>query len=235
MKINCSDEKIDALRDKVKGFATTMPMGKFKVVRLEEFDYLGHDAQALLRALIEDVSSSCRFIATCNYINKVTPPLRSRFQEFAIKAPAREDIVVLAAEILEAEGIEFDVDDLDKVVAASYPDVRKMIQLLEGSSINGKLSLTTGAAAADWKLELLPLLEAGDLKAARKVVCDSATTEELQDVFRFLFDNLHRIKCLKANVEEAVLRINDYQYKHVFVGDKELNVYALFGELALLS
>ena len=235
MKINCSDEKIDALRDKVKGFATTMPMGKFKVVRLEEFDYLGHDAQALLRALIEDVSGSCRFIATCNYINKVTPPLRSRFQEFAIKAPAREDIVVLAAEILEAEGIEFDVDDLDKVVAASYPDVRKMIQLLEGSSINGKLSLTSGAAAADWKLELLPLLEAGDLKSARKVVCDSATTEELQDVFRFLFDNLHRIKCLKANVEEAVLRINEYQFKHAFVGDKELNVYALFAELAFLS
>ena len=141
----------------------------------------------------------------------------------------------LAAEILETEGIEFDVDDLDKVVAASYPDVRKMIQLLEGSSINGKLSLTTGAAAADWKLELLPLLEAGDLKSARKVVCDSATTEELQDVFRFLFDNLHRIKCLKANVEEAVLRINEYQFKHAFVGDKELNVYALFAELALLS
>ncbi len=235
MKINCSDEKIDALRDKVKGFATTMPFGKFKVVRLEEFDYLGHDAQALLRALIEEVSGSCRFIATCNYINKVTPPLRSRFQEMAIKAPAREDIIVLAAEILEAEGVEFEIDDLDKVVAASYPDVRKMIQMLDGGSIGGKLNLTKTDGVSDWKIDLLTFLEAGDLKAARKAVCDSATVEELQDVFRFLFDNLHRMPSLKANIEDVAVAINDYQYKHAFVSDKEINIFALFATLNSLA
>jgi DNA polymerase III delta prime subunit len=235
LKVNCSDEKIEAIREKVSGFATTMAMGSFKVVRLEEFDYLGHDAQALLRALMEEVSSSCRFIATCNYITKVTPPLRSRFQEFQIAAPAKEDVIVLAAEILEAEGVAFEVEDLETVVAASYPDVRKMIQILEGSSIDGKLSLASSESAHDWKLELLPLLESGDLKGARKVVCESATIQELDDVFTFLFRNITKIKKLKGYVDDAIVLINEYQYKHAFVGDKELNVYALFLEIERLT
>lgn len=232
MKINCSDEKIDALRDKVKGFATTMALGKFKVVRLEEFDYLGHDAQALLRALIEEVSGSCRFIATCNYINKVTPPLRSRFQEFQISAPAKDDVLLLGAEILEAEGVDFDIEDLEKVVSASYPDVRKMIQLLEGSVIAGKLSLgSANASVSDWKISLLSHLETSDLKAARKEVCESATKEELADVYRFLYDNIHRVKALKNHVDDAIVLIAEYQFKHAFVADYELNVAALFIEI----
>jgi DNA polymerase III delta prime subunit len=235
LKINCSDEKIDAMRDKVKGFATTMAVGKFKVVRLEEFDYLGHDAQALLRALIEEVSDSCRFIATCNYINKVTPPLRSRFQEFQISAPARDDVLVLGAEILESEEVEFDVADLEKIVAASYPDIRKMIQRLEGSTINGRLSLSAENRIADWKLDLLPALEAGDLKLARKIVCESASREELQDVFRFLYDNIQRVKMLKNRTDEAIVLIAQYQYQHAFVADPEINTAALFIELGGLA
>jgi replication factor C small subunit len=235
LRINCSDEKIDALRDKVKGFATTMPIGNFKVVRLEEFDYLNHDAQALLRALMEDVSDTCRFIATCNYIGKLTPPLRSRFQEFQIAAPGREDSLVLAAEILEAEGIAFELDDVEKVVAAAYPDLRKMIQLLDGNSIDGRLDLANAASVADWKLELLPALEASDLKAARKIVCESATIEELQDVFRFLYDNLHRVKRLTKNLDDAIVLLAEYQYKHAFAADKEINTAALFIELNNLT
>lgn len=235
LKVNCSNEKIEAIRDKVLGFATTMAMGHFKVVRLEEFDYLGHDAQALLRALMEDVSNSCRFIATCNYINKVTPPLRSRFQEFQLVAPAKEDVIVLAAEILEAEGIAFEVDDVEKIVAASYPDVRKMIQLLEGSAIDGTLSLSNGTSVADWKLDLLPALEASDLKLARKIVCESATAQELSDVFRFLYDNMHRAKKLKTHLDDATVLLAQYQYQHAFVADPEINIAALFIELNSLT
>jgi replication factor C small subunit len=214
-----------------------MAMGKFKVVRLEEFDYLGHDAQALLRALMEDVSNSCRFIATCNYINKVTPPLRSRFSggEFQIAAPAKEDVIVLAAEILEAEGVTFDVDDLEKVVAASYPDVRKMINLLEGSTIDGVLSLSNGASVADWKLDLLPALEASDLKLARKIVCESATAQELTEVFRFMFDNVHRVKKLKGYLDDAIVLLAQYQYQHAFVSDPEINIAAMFIEIDRLT
>lgn len=236
MKVNCSNEKIEAIREKVLGFATTMAMGEFKVVRLEEFDYLGHDAQALLRALMEDVSNSCRFIATCNYINKVTPPLRSRFQEFQISAPAKEDVIVLAAEILEAEGAEFDVEDVEMAVSAAYPDVRKMIQLLEGNTIDGKFQLGSGeTSVADWKLELLPALEDSDLKLARKVVCESATQQELVEVFRFLFDNIHRVKKLKGYLDDAICLIAQYQYQHAFVADPEINIAALFIEIGRLT
>ncbi len=238
MKINCSDEKIEAVREKVFGFATTMSMGKFKVVRLEEFDYMGGDAQALLRGLMEDVSSSCRFIATCNYINKVIPPLRSRFAgaEFHINAPAKEDVIVLGAEILEAEAVTFDVDDLEKIVAASYPDVRKMIHLLQNNTIEGKLSLgAEGATVADWKLELLPALEASDLKAARKIVCESASQQELVEIFTFLYHNLHRVKKLKGYLDDAIVLCAQYQHMHAFAADPELNVAALFIEIGALT
>jgi DNA polymerase III delta prime subunit len=236
LKINCSDEKIEAVRDKIKGFATTMPMGKFKVVRLEEFDYMGHEAQALLRVLMEDVIGSCRFIATCNYVNKVIPSLRSRFtHELPMLAPTREEVLVRAAEILEQEGVSFSLDDLEKVVAVAYPDVRKVIQLLQSSTIDSKLDLDSGEKVVDWKLDLLPTLEASDLKTARKIVCESATPEEMQDVYRFLFDNIHRVKKLKGYIDEAIVLIAEYQYKHAFVADKEINVAALFIEIDSLT
>jgi DNA polymerase III delta prime subunit len=233
LKINCSDEKIDAMRDKVKNFAMTMSVGKFKVVRLEEFDHLSNDAQALLRDLIEATERSCRYIATCNYIHKVTPPLRSRFSEFQFVAPSRDDILVRSAEILEAENIMFELDDLEKTVAAGYPDFRKIIQLLESNSIGGTLKIDGGGAAHDWKLELLPLLETGDLKGCRKLVCETATQAELVEVFRFLYDNLHRCKKLKQQ-DEAIVLLADYMYRHAFVSDPELNIAALFIELTAL-
>lgn len=235
MRINCSDEKIDALRDKVSGFANTMPLGKFKIVQLEEFDMLGQVAQGLLRVLIEDVSDTCRFIATCNYINKVTPPLRSRFEEFSFKSPQRDEVLIKMAEILEIEGIDFEINDLEKIVAAGYPDIRKTILLLDAGSKSGKLQLTQGGIADDWKLQLLPLLEQSNISACRKLVCDSANKDELQDVFRFLYDNLHRSKKLSVNTDEAIALLAKYQYQDAFVADKEINIAALFCELDMLG
>lgn len=233
LKINCSDEKIDAMRDKVKNFAMTMAVGKFKLVRLEELDGIGPDAQRLLRDLIETTERNCRFIATCNYTHLIIPPLRSRFQEFQLAAPSKDDVLIKAAEILEAESVEFDLDDLEKVVAVGYPDFRKVIQLMEQSSKTGKLVIKGAEAAQDWKLQLLPLIEAGDISAAREVVCTSATKEELIDIYRFLYSNLHRCKKLKRQ-DEAIVLIAQYQYQHSFVSDPELQVAALFIEIAAL-
>jgi DNA polymerase III delta prime subunit len=235
LKINCSDEKIDALRDKVKSFATTMPYGDFKVVRLEEIDYLSLDGQALLRDLIETTSGTCRFIGTCNYLNKVIPPLQDRFILHHFGAPNRDEMLLRAAEILEAKNIEFTLEDLEAVVAAAYPSMRQVLQLLEGHSTSGTLLLGGGeSASADWKLGLLPLLEAGDLKGARKLVSESATREELVDVFRYLYDNLHKVKTLKTKQDQAVVLIAQYQYQHAFVADGEINIAALFIELGAL-
>lgn len=233
LKINCSDEKIDAMRDKVKNFAMTMSIGKFKVVRLEEMDGLGEEAQKLLRDLIETTERSCRFIATCNYINKIMPEMRSRFNEFKFMSPSRDDILIRAAEVLETEGVTFELDDLEKTVAAGYPDFRKILSLLESNSIGGTLQIDGGGAAQDWKLQLLPLLEAGDLRACRKLVCETATQSELIDVYRFMYDNLHRIKSLKKQ-DEAIVLLAQYQYQHAFVSDPELQIAALFIELMAL-
>lgn len=231
LRINCSDEKIDAIRDKVKTFAYTMAMGDYKVVQLEEMDHLSLDAQALLRVLIEDVSGSCRFIATGNHENKIIPAMHSRFQVFRFSRPDREQVLLRMADVLVAENVEFEVDDLEKVVEAGYPDVRKVLQLLEAGSKNGKLTIQGEGAVADWKLQLLPLLEVGDLKGARTLVCTSASKEELQDVFSFLYNNLHRTQ-LKQ--DEAIVMIADYMYKHSFAADPEINIAALFIELSTL-
>lgn len=247
LRINCSDEKIDAMRDKVRAFASTMPLGRlhlgdgpadprpeFKVVQLEEFDYLSLDAQALLRSLIEDTSSTCRFIATCNYVNKVIPALRSRFQEVEFKAPDAEAVAVRCAEILEGRSITFALEDLDAVVSAGYPDIRKTITMLEQFSTSGTLTISTTSQASDWKLSLLPLLDTGDFRAARKVVCESATKEELVDVYRFLYDNITKLKTLKGKHDQAVVLIAQYQYQHAFVSDPEIQIAALFIELGNL-
>jgi DNA polymerase III delta prime subunit len=234
LKINCSDEQIDSIRDKVKSFAYTMPTGKFRVVRLEEMDWLSQPAQGLLRALIEEVQMSCVFIGTANYKNKIMPPLRSRFQEYDISAPNREDMLVRAAEILEKEGVTFEVDDLDKVIAAAYPDFRKTLHILEAGSKSKTLVLMNAETVHDWKLQLLPLLEAGDFKGARKLVCETANREELQDVYRFLYENIHRVKKLKGKEDQAVVTIAQYQYQHGFVADVEIQVAALFIELGAL-
>lgn len=234
LRLNCSDEKIDAIREKVKVFAYTMAMGDFKVVQLEEMDYLSLDAQALLRSLIEDVSNSCRFIATANYENKIIEPMFSRFQTIKFAKPDREQILLRMADILVAENTEFDVPDLEKVVEAGYPDIRKILVLLEGSSDSGKLSLSGEGAVADWKLQLLPLLETGDLKSARKLVCERASKEELQDVYRFVYNNIHRVTRLKGKEDQAVILLAQYQYQHSFVADPEIQIAALFIELGAI-
>ena len=186
LRVNCSDEKIDALRSKVTNFAWTMPLGKFKIVQLEEFDYLSLDGQALLRGLIEDTSSSCRFIATCNYENKVIPPLKSRFQQFYFKAPDKDLIAGRMIEILDKEEVYYEPEDLLTYIDVGYPDIRKTIQLLQQNTQSFKLlSPTNAATEGDWKFGLLDSITSGDFKKARKLVCETATREEHEDVFTF--------------------------------------------------
>lgn len=234
LTIKCSNQKIDALRDKVEGFAMTFPVGKFKVVRLEEFDYMSLDGQALLRSLIEDSSANCRFIATCNYINKVMPELRSRFQEVVFKNPDKDEMTLRMADILEKENISFDPENLMDYVSVGYPDIRKTIQLLHGNLDNKTLLPASGANAqeAEWKFGLLDLISKGDFKSARKLVCESASREEHADVFRFLYENMEKLKV--KDKDEAVVTIAEYLYRHSIVADTEINLAAMFIELGKL-
>jgi replication factor C small subunit len=231
LRLKCSDEKIEALRDKAVGFAMTFPLGKFKVIQLEEFDYLSLDAQALLRSLIEDSSENCRYIATCNYVNKVIPPLRSRFQEVSFKAPDQEKVALRMAEMLDTEKVEYDPLILCDYVAVGYPDIRKTIQLLSQNVQNKKLQSAkdVSADAADWKFGLLECIQKGDFKKARKLVCESATREEHEDVFKFLYQNIDKMKV--KDKDQAIVTIAEYLSRHPLMADTEINLAAMFIEL----
>lgn len=228
LRVNCSDEKIDALRNKVTNFAWTMALGKFKVVQLEEFDYLSLDGQALLRSLIEDTSGSCRFIATCNYENKVIPPLKSRFQQFYFKAPDKDKVAARMLDILDAEKVDYDPEDLLTYIDVGYPDIRKTIQLLQGNTQNGKLLNPSSASSsdADWKFGLLEAISTGNFKSARKLVCESATREEHEDVFTFLYQNIDKMKV--GDKEAAIVTIAEHMRSHPLCSDTEINIAALF-------
>jgi len=227
LRINCSDEKIDALRNKVSGFAMTMPIGKFKVVQLEELDYSSLEGFALLRGLIEDTSATCRFIATCNYENKIIPPLKSRFQRFHFQAPDKEKIAARMVEILDKEEVDYDAEDLLTYIDVGYPDIRQTIQLLQSNTQNKKLLSPSNASSEnDWKFGLLDCLVKNDWVAARKLVCTSASREEHQDIYTFLYQNVDKMKT--ENKDAVIVTLAEYMYKHALCSDTEINLSACF-------
>lgn len=232
--IKCSEKQIAAIREEVLGFAMTMPIGQFKVVRLEECDYLSLDAQALLRTTIEDSSRNCRFIATCNYENKLIPPLKSRFQQFYFRAPDKEQMALRMAGILETEGVDFEAEDLLTYIDVGYPDIRKTIQLLQGNTSDKKLLSPSNASTAqsDWKFGLLDAISSGDFNKARTIVCETATREEHEDVYRFLYDNISKLKV--DDKDAAILTIAEHLFKHGVVSDTEINLAAMFISLSKL-
>jgi len=141
LKINASDENsIDVFRDKVKSFASAMPFGNYKIILLDEFDYASPSFQAALRQMMETHSDSCRFIMTGNYQNKIIPAIRSRSTQVNFPKPDINDVTEKAATILVAEGVELtDIDTLDTLVRSGYPDLRRVINLLQEHTIDGVL------------------------------------------------------------------------------------------------
>ena len=229
--VNASEETgVDAMRDKIASFAQLYPVGgKFKVVQLEEMDYLSQNAQGALRHVMGEYAENCRFIATCNYENKVIPALKSRFQHIHFKTPPMEDVMVNVAEIMMQEGVEFEIEDLEDVTKAYYPDIRKIINVCQQYSKGGKLvKPTANSDTADWKLKLVDLLKAGNFRDARKLVCDTASREEIEDVYTFLYNNISNLSKDVNKQEECIVVIADYLRSHALVADVEINLAAAF-------
>ena len=173
--------------DKLIGFCQTMPFGKFKVVLIDEADYMNiNSVQPALRNLMEDYSQSVRFILTCNYPNKIIPALHSRCQGFHIERVDQTEFTARVATILVEEGVEFDLDTLDTFVKATYPDLRKCINTVQMNSLDGKLhSPEKGdTGEADYKLEMVELFKKGKISDARKLVCSQARPEEMEEIYR---------------------------------------------------
>lgn len=228
--------KIDWLRDKLEGFCQTIPFGEFKVVVIDEADYLNHlSVQPAMRNLMEAYSQTVRFILTCNWPNKIIAPLHSRCQKIHIERTDLNEFTARVATILVQEEVEFDLDTLDTIVKATYPDLRKCINNVQMNSLNGKLHLENDTdGVSDYHIEMVDLFKKGKIGEARKLVCSQARPEEMEDIYRWLYDNIE-IFGDDARQERAILVIKQGLVDHALVMDPEINLAATLIRLAHLN
>lgn len=237
LEINASRENsVDTIRDKITNFVATMPFGDFKVVLLDEADYISPNGQAALRGVMETYHASARFILTCNYPHKVIPALHSRCQGFHIERVDLTEFTARAATVLVTESIEFDLDTLDSYVRATYPDLRKCLNTVQMHSVDGKLTAPSadGNSAQDWKLHAVDLFKQGKITEARKLMCSSARPEEMEDVFRWMYDNLELWSKDTEQQDQAIIIIRQGLVNSSFVADPEINLSATLCELSRL-
>jgi DNA polymerase III delta prime subunit len=224
--------------DKLISFCQTMPYGKFKVVLIDEADYMNpNSVQPALRNLMEDYSQTVRFILTCNYPHKIIAPLHSRCQGFHIVKTDHTEFTARVATVLVTEGIEFDLDVLDLYVSATYPDLRKCLNLLQPNSQSGRLLAPSAAdkSARDWKLECVDLFKKGKVREARTLLCQSSTPEESEDIFRWMYDNLSIWSATPEGQDQAIVIIRDALVNVPLIADQEINLSATLIELAQIS
>jgi DNA polymerase III delta prime subunit len=212
-----------------------IPFGPFKVVLLDEADYLSPNAQAALRGVMEEYSQTARFILTCNYPNRIIPAIHSRCQGFHVERTDQTEYTARVATILVEENIEFDLDTLDLYVKVAYPDLRKCIQLVQQNSTEGKLESPNkgDAGGADWKFDMVDLFKAGKINEARKMLCGKLRAEEMEEVYRWLYDNLD-IFGEETKQNSAILIIKQGLVDHTICVDSEVNLAATLVKLARL-
>jgi DNA polymerase III delta prime subunit len=223
--------------DKLISFCQTMPYGNFKVVFIDEADYLNpNSVQPAMRNLMEDYSHSVRFILTCNYPNKIIPPLHSRLQQLHILKTDHTEFTARAATVLVTEAVEFDIDTLDSYVRATYPDLRKCLQLLQQNSQNSVLNApnTTDKSVGDWKLDCVQLFKSGQIREARTLICQQSTPEETEDIFRWMYDNLDLWSNDVEKQDSAIIIIKNGMANMPLVADQEINLSSTLVELSRL-
>ena len=237
LEINASrTNSIDDVRDKIVTFSQIMSFGSIKIILLDEADYLSPNAQAALRGVMEEYHSVVRFILTCNYPHKIIPALHSRCQGFHIETVDKDEFTARVATILVSEEVDLDLDTLDTFVKATYPDLRKCINLVQQNSTTGKLVAPSKSdkGAADWHLQMVELFKAGKISDARKLVCKSAQPGEMEDIYRWLYDNLDIISEDESVQDKAILHIKQGLVDHTLVADPEINLAATLIRIANL-
>ena len=237
MYINASDENsVDAVRDKIRGFASSMGFKKWKIVILDESDYLTPNAQAALRNLMETFSKSTRFILTCNYVEKIIDPIQSRCQTFGITPPSKKEVAMRMKEILDTEGVQYEMPDLATLVNSGYPDIRRVLNAAQRQVVAGVLKIDkTSTIQANYMDEVLNILKSnGSVKDSftnvRKIIADSKV-KDFTPFYRFMYDNIDEYA--NGKVGNTILKIADAQYKDASVVDKEINIMAMLLEILI--
>ena len=232
--INASDENsVDTVRNKVRHFASTVGFKDLKVIILDECDYITPNAQAALRNLMETFSKHCRFILTCNYVERIIDPIQSRCQLFQIIPPSKKEVAQKLHTILTEENVNGELEDIKVLVDSGYPDIRRVINSAQRNVVRGELKLDTGSIVQnDYKLKLLEILKIQDkinaFKNIRQLIADSQITD-YADLFRLLYDEVDSYG--QGHIAECILVIAKYELSDSQVVDKEINAMAMLIEL----
>lgn len=234
--VNASDENsVDVMRDKIKDFASSVGWKKFKIVILDECDFLSANAMAALRNIMETYSKSCRFILTCNYVEKIIPAIQSRCQIFKMFPPSKKEVAIRMVEILKSENIKFNIEDVAAIVENHYPDIRATIGAINLQVINGKLEVNSILDVnTEYKIKLLEYLMIPDKKEAwklsRQLLMD-AGIKDYSTIYRYLYDNID--KFAKGKSSPIILVLAEYEYRDALVVDKEINFAAALASMLL--
>jgi DNA polymerase III delta prime subunit len=224
--------------DRLISFCQTMPFGRFKVVLIDEADYMNpNSVQPALRNLMEDYSQTVRFVLTCNFPHKIIAPLHSRCQGFHIVKTDHTEFTARVATVLVTENVEFDIDTLDSYVKATYPDMRKCLNLLQMNSRSGMLAAPGAGdrSARDWKLDCVHMFKQGQIREARSLLCQSSSPEDAEEIFRWMYDNLELWGNTTEKQDQAIVIIRDGLVKHNAVADTEINLSATLIELSNIA
>ena len=227
--INASDENsVDTVRNKVRNFASTIGFKDMKIIILDECDYITPNAQAALRNLMETFSKHCRFILTCNFVERIIDPIQSRCQSFQIVPPSKKEVAVHLHNILQEEEVACKMDDVVSLVNAGYPDIRRVINSAQRQVVDGMLVIDEQALVeSDYKLTLIEILKNDNKKDAfkkiRKLLADSKVTD-FSDGFRLLYDTLD--DWASGHTAEVILILAEGQRDDIVVVDKEINFMA---------
>ena len=237
LEINASRENgVAVVRDKINGFAQTMPFGKFKVILLDEADYTSPEFQAALRNDMEAYADTVRFILTCNYEHKIIPALReSRCHKFHIAKPDRTEYTARAATVLVTEGIEFDLDTLDSYVRVSYPDLRKCLNQLQVNSSTGKLlpPQSEGNSEHELLLEATTLFKAGKILEGRQQLMQyiSLYPTRIEEIYMWAYSNLDLWGKTHEKRDASIIIIRNGLATLPLVGIPEIAIAASLAEL----
>jgi replication factor C small subunit len=236
LEMNASRERgISEVRDRITNFIQMMPFGPFKVVLLDEADYLTPEAQAAMRGVMEEYSNTSRFILTCNHPNKIIPAIHSRCQQMHFASIDQTEFTARVATILVEENMEFDLDTLDTYVKVTYPDLRKCINFVQQNCQDNRLvgAKESDAGTADYRIQMVELFKARKITEARKLICGQARPEEMDEIYRWLYDNVSLFGD-EAIQDKAILIIKQGLVDHTLVMDPEINLAATLIRLAHL-
>ena len=234
MYINASDENsVDTVRTKVRGFASTMGFKDYKIIILDECDYITPNAQAALRNLMETFSKHCRFILTCNFVERIIDPIQSRCQSFQVIPTSKKEVALHIHNILKEESVASKMDDVAGLVNAGYPDIRRVINSCQRQCVDGMLVVDKQSLVeSDYKMKLMEIIKKESKKDAfknvRKLLADSQVTD-FAELYKLMYDEVDSYGT--GHIAECILIIAKYQLSDSQVVDKEINAMAMIIEL----